>query len=235
MGVRLDPAAARLTLPRCFVSSRSSSKYWCLSGFDKEAEPVETLAMDMCLAYINAVEKLIPGPEDRICFDKLHMAQHLGNAVDKELHLCLTRNGDRTWKGSRHFWLTNLENLTSRFRESETLRRVAEKTGRAWALKETAVADWRHRSQHCGREPLGSWHNWAIRSRLEPLREVDNMIQRRLEGLVNAISTGLPYPVGQVHHPRLPQSRAIPPSRLPSLRGAQHGPGVSRAHRFHTT
>ena len=167
-----------------------------LEGFDETARgAVKTVAMDMWQAYVNAVEKLIPGSAGKICFDKFHMAQHLGKAVDKvrrEEHRRLTRQGDATLKGSRHLWLTNPANLTEeRLAEIETLRRVAEKTGRAWALKEAAMDAWRYRSRHWARAALLSWYSWAIRSRLEPIRKVARMIRRRLEGLVNAIYHGV--------------------------------------------
>ena len=88
--------------------------------------------------------------------------------------------------------MTNPENLSrDRLQELETLRRVAEKTGRAWALKETAMDAWRYRSRHWARKSLERWYSWAIRSRLEPIRKVARMIKRRLEGLVNAIHHGV--------------------------------------------
>lgn len=167
-----------------------------LSGFGQEVRAeVETVAMDMWQAYINAVDGFIPGSEKKICFDKFHMAQHLGNAVDKvrrEEHRRLTGQGDATLKGTRHLWLTNPENLTrDRLQELETLRRVVNKTARAWALKETAMDAWRYRSRHWARKVLKRWYNWAIRSRLEPMRKVARMIKRRMEGLVNAIYHGV--------------------------------------------
>ncbi len=107
-----------------------------LGSFDEEARAqVETVAIDMWQAYISAVERFIPDAEKKICFDKFHMAQHLGAAVDqvrREEHRRLKQEGESPLKGSRHLWLTNPENLTEpRFEELEGLRRVAEKTGRA--------------------------------------------------------------------------------------------------------
>ncbi len=50
---------------------------------------------------------------------------------------------------------------------------------------------WRYRSRHWARAALLSWHSWAIRSRLEPMRRVARMIKGHLEGLVNAIHHGV--------------------------------------------
>ena len=68
---------------------------------------------------------------------------------------------------------------------------MAEKTGRAWVLKETAMDAWRYRSRAWARKALKRWYNWAIRSRLEPMRQVAKMVKRRMEGLINAICHGV--------------------------------------------
>jgi transposase len=171
--------------------SRDAVEEYLNSFGEQERAAVETVAMDMWQAYIRAVEETIPGAEKKICFDKFHMAQHLGAAVDKvrrEEHRRLKGEGDETLKGSRHLWLTNPENLSeARLEELERLRCVAEKTARAWALKETAMDAWRYRSRHWARTVLLRWYAWAIRSRLEPMRKVARMIKNHLEGLVNAI------------------------------------------------
>jgi transposase len=163
-----------------------------LSDFDEaDRAKVETVAIDMWPPYIRSVEKLIPGAEKKICFDKFHMAQHLGNAVDKvrrEEHRRLKREGCDALKGTRYLWLANSEYLTMEGGEElERLRTVAEKTGRAWALKEMAMGAWRYRSRAWARTTLLDWYNWAVRSRLEPMRQTAKTVKRHLEGLVNAI------------------------------------------------
>ncbi len=167
-----------------------------LKCFDEPTRArIETVAMDEWQAYINAVERLVPDAEAKICFDKFHLAQHLGKAVDKvrrQEHRRLLRQGDKTLKGSKHLWLTNPQKLTrDRLQEMDVMRRVAEKTGRAWAKKETAMDAWRYRSRHWARAALLSWYSWAIRSRLEPMRHVARMVKRRLVGLVNAMHHGV--------------------------------------------
>jgi transposase len=162
---------------------------------ESERSAVETVAMDMWQGYISAVENCIPDAGKKICFDKFHLAAHLGKAVDKvrrEEHRRLRREGDDTLKGSKHLWLTNPENLSEeRLWELDTLMRAAEKTGRAWALKEAGMDAWRYRSRHWARAALLRWYAWAIRSRLEPMLRVARMVKRHLEGLVNAIFHGI--------------------------------------------
>ena len=43
----------------------------------------ESVFMDMWPAYINAVSDHIEDPELKICFDRFHVAKHLGDGVNK--------------------------------------------------------------------------------------------------------------------------------------------------------
>lgn len=57
----------------------------------------------------------IPGAEEKIAFDKFHVARYLDGAVDKvrrQEHRALMAEGYEDLKGSRYDWLYNLENMT---------------------------------------------------------------------------------------------------------------------------
>jgi len=149
----------------------------------------------MWQGYISAIERWIPDAEEKICFDKFHMAQHLGNAVDKvrrEEHRVLQSEGITTLKGTRYTWLWNSGNLSkARLAELMVLAKVATKTARAWAIKETGMDAWRYRSRHWARAALRKWYSWAIRSRLEPIKKVARMVKNHLKGILNAICEGI--------------------------------------------
>jgi len=49
----------------------------------KRLSEIESVSMDMSKAYINSTLEHVPEAEKKICFDKFHVAQHLGEAVDK--------------------------------------------------------------------------------------------------------------------------------------------------------
>ena len=171
-------------------SANTVEEYLC--DFDeKERAQIRTVAMDMWPAYIRAVEKWVPDAETKICFDKFHMAQHLCNAVDKvrrDEHRRLKREGLDALKGTRYLWLANSDYLTMEGGEEiERLRTVAEKTGRAWALKEMAMGAWKYRSRVWARTTLLDWYNWAVRCRLEPMRQVAKTVKSHIQGLINAI------------------------------------------------
>src|SRR5712692_1499565 len=59
-----------------------------LDGFWKTLTPeqvqgIDAVAMDMWDPYVNSMRAHLPGAESKIVFDKFHIAQHLGEAVDR--------------------------------------------------------------------------------------------------------------------------------------------------------
>ncbi len=50
---------------------------------EEQREAIESVSMDMWPAFINATLKSLPRAEEKIAFDKLHVAKYLGEAVDK--------------------------------------------------------------------------------------------------------------------------------------------------------
>lgn len=152
---------------------------------------IESVTMDMWPAYIQATEAHVPGAGEKICFDKFHVAQHLGEAVDqvrRREHKRLTADGDDRLKGTRYHWLRHPQNVrdrdwNGRFAE---LRASTLKTARAWAIKEEAMQLWDYRSRTWAHKAWRRWHGWAIRSQLEPMKHVARMIKRHVHGIVNA-------------------------------------------------
>lgn len=46
-------------------------------------QAIESVSMDMWPAFINATLESVSGAEEKIAFDKFHVAKYLGEAVDK--------------------------------------------------------------------------------------------------------------------------------------------------------
>ena len=152
---------------------------------------LESVSMDMWPAYINATLEHVPGAREKIAFDKFHVAKCLGDAVNKvrrQEHRALMKQGCETLKGSRYDWLTNLDNMSylqkARF---QALRHSTLKTARAWALKETAMSQWHYVSRTWARKGWERWLSWAMRCRLEPVRQAAGTIRNHLWGILNAI------------------------------------------------
>jgi transposase len=167
-----------------------------LDGFFDQYAPgelleIEVVAMDMWAPYIRAVEENILGADKRICFDKFHVAKHLGDAVDKvrrQEHRSLLEQDDHTLTRTKYIWLQNPCNMGKRARASlKQLKDLALKTARAWALKENAMSLWQYVSRTWAKKAWKAWIAWAMRSRLEPMKRVARMVRDHLYGIINAI------------------------------------------------
>jgi len=167
-----------------------------LEGFsEEERTAVESISMDMWEAYISAVKAHIPAAEEKIVFDKFHVAQHMSQAVDKvrrQEAKTLLASGDERLKGTKYLWLRAPAKLyDSQKAALQALKASSLKTARAWAIKEMASGLWGYRRRGWARKGWMRWYAWAIRSRLEPMKRVARMIKGHLGGIVNAVVLGV--------------------------------------------
>jgi len=150
---------------------------------------------NMWKPYIDSTIEHVPDGAAKIAFDKFHVAQHLGDAVDRVRrgeHKQLRASGDDRLKGSRYLWLQNPAEISAdRWAEFAPLRSSSLKTSRAWALKEFAMQLWGYRQRGWAHRAWMRWYSWAIRSRLEPVKKVARMIRTHLDGILTAIVKGV--------------------------------------------
>jgi transposase len=164
---------------------------------------VAAVAMDMCDAYIYAVQDGLPDGFSKIVFDRFHIMQHLGEAVDtvrRQEHRALTEQGDTTLAGTRYVWLYSRENLPSRYwHDFYALKDSDLKTARAWAIKENLRRLWTYQSLRWAEPFWKRWYFWATHSRLEPVKKVAKTLKEHLYGILsyfahpitNAMSEGI--------------------------------------------
>lgn len=155
---------------------------------------LQTVAMDMWAPYIRATRAFVPDAQRKIAFDRFHVAQHLSFAVDQVRrgeHKALQAAGDASLKRTRYLWLQSPRRM-SRHRKDELdeLRRANLKTARAWAIKEQAGCLWRYRSRGWARRAWQRWYQWAIRSKLEPVKRAARLVKAHMEGIITAVVTG---------------------------------------------
>lgn len=167
-----------------------------LDAFWKELTPeqlaqIESVAMDMCSAYIRSVREHVPGADQKIAFDRFHVARAINEAVNevrKREHKELLAQGDPTLTKTKHVWLTNPENMSDRQEGIfELLKDVGLKVARAFAIKETARGLWGYVSRGWAKRGWEKWISWATRCRLEPMVRVARMVKNHLWGIINAI------------------------------------------------
>lgn len=161
----------------------------------EQRQSIEVVAMDMWKPYIESVTENLPLGATKIAFDKFHVASHLGDAVNRvrrseNAQLC--EHGNEVLKGTKYLWLTNPENMKPRaWQRFASLKDSTLKVARAWAVKETAMRLWNYSYRSAAWKAWTEWIAWARRSRLEPIREVAAMIQRHLQGVLNAVVRGV--------------------------------------------
>lgn len=170
---------------------KAGLKQWYESLPKSHLQAIESVSMDMWPAFINATLESVPGAEEKIAFDKFHVAKYLGEAVDKvrrQEHKALMAEGREDLKGSKYDWLYNQANMTpEKRRDFRALRDSALKTARAWAIKELAMSLWGYVSKTWARKAWKRWLSWAMRCRLEPMTNVAKTIKEHLWGILNAI------------------------------------------------
>jgi transposase len=174
-------------------------------------ESVEVVAMDMWRPYMDAAARWLPNAA--VCFDRFHVAKHLGEAVNtvrKEEHRTLRAEGDRTLVGTKYLWLENPGSMRPERRSLlSRLRDVCTRTGRAWALKEMASRLWGYVSVGWARKAWLSWAALASRSRLEPMVRAARMVRTHLEGILNAVVLGVTNAAAESMNARIQRIKAM--------------------------
>lgn len=93
-----------------------------LDGFwptliETQKDGIEGMAMDMWDPYISSVRNHLPDADEKIVFDKCHIARHLGEAVDHVRRQERKRpvvERDERLVGTKYLWLRNPANFNRR-------------------------------------------------------------------------------------------------------------------------
>lgn len=156
-----------------------------------EINGIETVSMDMCQAYLFATKEALPDWEEKVCFDRFHIAMELNKAVDairKDEMRELSPEYRRPLHLSRFSWLRSKQTLKAKHKlDIELLSKVAQKTARAWAIRQYAMQLWDYKSRYWAEQAWNKWYGWAIRSRLQPIKTAAKSIKKNLWGIINAI------------------------------------------------
>ena len=189
-----------------------------LAEFYKSRTPeqlraIEAIAMDMWEPYSQSTLEAVPLASSKIAFDRFHVMQHMTEAVDivrrRENRLLIAAEDDRL-KGTKYLWLSSKENVHPKRRaEFRFLRGSDLKTARAWAIKENLLHLWSYRVEGWARRFFSQWSGWAMLSRLEPIKAVARMIDRRLDSIITLCRHQLTNAVAEGLRPGLPERRGL--------------------------
>jgi transposase len=154
----------------------------------EELAGVQAVAMDMWEPYVNSTMAHVPGAAGKIVHDPFHLVKHMNEAVNevrKHEQARLAQAGDETLRGTRQLWLYGFENLprshAARFEEIKFLNL---ETARAWGIKEVFRSFWCCSTVQEARTYFKKWYDWAIRSRLGPVKKVARMCKGRLGNIL---------------------------------------------------
>lgn len=183
---------------------RKESLKECFDSLGKGGlSQVQAVAMDMWEPFIQTARDIVPDADKKIVFDRFHIAQHLGEAVDKVRRAenrKLLEKGDKRLVGSKHLWLWNEANVPEqRADDFAKLKHARLQTARAWAIKEAFRDFWDLHDEQEGKTFFHHWFRWASRSRLSPIQRVARMIETHLPNVLtyfkhritNALSEGI--------------------------------------------
>jgi transposase len=157
--------------------------------FDGCAYQIDEVAVDMSPAFTSGIKTYLP--KANINYNRFHVEKQMNSAVD-EVRKAEQKNIPEL-KNSRFAWLKKPENLTVKQAEKlESLNSKNLKTGRAWRIKEALKGVYQTaRTAVDAAEMMKRWLSWAVRSRLEPVKKVANMIKNHLNGVLRFFDTRL--------------------------------------------
>lgn len=165
---------------------------WLRGRPARHLSSLKTLTMDMWDPFILAVRNCIPDADAKICFDRFHVAQHFGKALDKvraqEHRGLLAAEGSSPLTGTKYEWQRNASQLDNRSRRDfMTLSHLNLKTARAWRIKEAAAQLWNYSYRTSAEKAWKNLLGWIARCRLEAVKRVGRMLRTYLWGVLNAI------------------------------------------------
>ena len=152
-----------------------------LEAHNGDASHIKEVCIDMSAAFIKGVGHNLT--EAQITFDKFHAVKIVNDAVDK-----VRRAESKTrpeLKRSRYLWLKNEPNLSAEGRTNlDALTRMHLKTARAYQLRLAFQEIYQQPTHGWGELFLERWYSWAIRSRLEPMKDAARTVMRHRDGIL---------------------------------------------------
>jgi len=183
--VEIDPDKEQQARLLFMTAERSAASVGQFVGAMPEhgatAEQVQMATIDMSAAYKKGVTEHLP--KARLVFDRFHVMQLAGNALD-EVRKQLHRNGADV-KGALWALRGNESRLSEeQFQLRQDLCARHKELGRAMALRESLQETWQWPGVVSAGFHLKSWCSWAARSRLAPFKKLAQTIKSHWEGIL---------------------------------------------------
>ncbi len=152
-----------------------------VDAHNSDASRIKEVCIDMSGAFIKGVTENLT--EATITFDKFHVMQLMGRAVDDTRRVESKVRPEL--KGSRYVWLKNEQNLSSGAKETlVALSKLHLKTARAYQLRCAFQEVYAQPTRGWAELMMDKWDSWAMRSRIEPIKAVAKTIRRHRDGIL---------------------------------------------------
>lgn len=166
-----------------------------LSAFQRSA--IRAACVDMWEPFRQSLEQWAPNCS--IVYDKFHIMQHAGSAVDEVRRAEFFRKGGATRevvKGKRWLLLSRWVHLnTDKKRQLNQLFALNRRMMKAYLLKESLDRLWTYRYEGAMLRYLKSWIDQLRWQRLKPMEKLARMLLDHLEGILNYCRIKVPLGV----------------------------------------
>jgi len=158
---------------------------------------ITAACVDMWEPFTASILSWVPGC--RIVYDKFHVMQHAGKAVDEVRRAEFFRKGGRmrgVVKGKRWLLLSRWVNLDSKKRQLlNELFRLNRRMMKAYLLKESLDRLWTYHYEGAALRYLNQWIDQLRWQRLEPFKKLAEMLLSHQEGILNYCRTPVRFGV----------------------------------------
>lgn len=150
---------------------------------------IYNFSVDMSPAFKKGIKENFPWSV--ITFDKFHVIKLINEAVDKTRRMESKEYIDL--KSTRHIWLKNKDKLNKKQLEKlESLSKQNSKTARAYQMKLALQDIYRTVTDKTeAAKRLNKLYNWAIRSRIEPMKAFARTLKSNWQGIINYFDSKL--------------------------------------------
>jgi len=174
--------------------TQESAKTLLNKGLSEEQRKgITCVSIDMWKPFEQAIKQVLPQAD--IVFDRFHVSQHLGMAVDKTRRQEMRRlqredqEKAKDLKNARYLFLWNADNIPEhRILKFKDARKSAEATTTVWGFKEVFRSFWDKPDIQSGRDYMESWIEEALKVNIPALTKVAKMIQRNAQGILNYLT-----------------------------------------------
>ena len=165
-------------------SEESMDEFYRFLG-EKKAKKIRLAVMDMWKAFHNSTTR--HAPQAAILYDKFHVINHLGKAIDKtrtEEYARLKGKHRKFIKGQKYALLSHRQNLTGTARKNLKLPLSGnQRLNIAYLLKESFGQLWDYRSETWARKFFENWCGQLKRQRLKHYEKLAEMIDSHWDGI----------------------------------------------------